>query len=167
MQVTYELTQRDFVDSFIAHHNRRRLERWSYRVVALFFFILAAMSLLLFVLQPTTDALPTVGPVFWFAACGLILLWVQPRWAARNQFSKQPRVQSCRTLVADTAGIHLRWSGGSSDLEWKNFIRWFECKSNFLLYSSPASFDIVPKRAFSPEQLSEFRGLLAQNISAK
>jgi len=142
------------------------MAKWFYRLLTLFFFMLAGVSLLLFALQPTTDALPTVGPVFGFAACGLVLLWVQPWWVARNQFSKQPAAQGSQTLMVDAAGIHLRWSCGSSDVEWKNFIRWSECRNDFLLHKSPASFDIVPKRAFSPEQLSEFRGLLAENISA-
>jgi YcxB-like protein len=70
-------------------------------------------------------------------------------------------------MVLDAAGVHWRWNGGSADVEWKNFIRFLECKSEFLLYSSPACFNILPKRALSPDQLSELRGLFAQNISSK
>ena len=70
-------------------------------------------------------------------------------------------------MLVDTVGIHLRWDGGASDVEWRMFIRWLECKNQFLLYTSPACFNILPKRAFVPQQLSEFRALLQDNISAR
>jgi len=65
----------------------------------------------------------------------------------------------------DATGVHWRWNGGASDVEWKNYIRYVESKRQFLLYLSPAAFNMVPKRALTSEQVSEFRTLLAQNIS--
>ena len=53
---------------------------------------------------------------------------------------------------------------GKSDFAWNNFIRYLEGKDHFLLYTSRASFTVVPKRAFGPQQLSEFHAILAQNI---
>ena len=68
-------------------------------------------------------------------------------------------------MFVDAVGVHLRWNGGSTDIQWKNFIRHLECENQFLLYSSPVSFSILPKRALTPEQLAEVRALLAQNLS--
>jgi YcxB-like protein len=72
-----------------------------------------------------------------------------------------------RTLTVDAIGAHWHWFGGSSVLAWKSFIRWHEGKNEFVLYTSPATFDIVPKRAFSEEELKDFRGLLSQEISSQ
>ncbi len=58
-----------------------------------------------------------------------------------------------------------RWNGGSSDVEWKNYVRAFEGKNQFLLYTSPACFNIIPKRVMTQEQLLELQRLLKQNIS--
>ncbi len=67
-------------------------------------------------------------------------------------------------MLLDTEGVHLRWSGGTSDLECNNFTRQLEDKNQFLLYTSPILFTVVPKRAFTAEQLSEFRTIVAQNV---
>jgi hypothetical protein len=90
---------------------------------------------------------------------------VSPWLITKRVFGKQPSLQGPRTLLLDTAGVHLRWTSGTTDLEWSNFARRLEDKNLFLLYTSPVFFTVVPKRAFTPEQLSEFRTILAQNIA--
>jgi YcxB-like protein len=91
-------------------------------------------------------------------------MWGSPWWAARNQFLKQPAAQGPRKVLLDLSGVHWRWNGGSADIEWKNFVRFQETKSQFLLYSSPACFNIIPKRAFTPDQIGSFRRLVAENL---
>jgi hypothetical protein len=106
-------------------------------------------------------------PLFTIAALWAVIRWGCPWLAAKNQFSKQPSAQGQKNITVDTAGVHWKWDGGQSDIEWKNFIRWVEAKDNFLLYSSPVAFNIVPKRAFTPEQIDEFRTILNQHIHSK
>ena len=67
-------------------------------------------------------------------------------------------------LTLDASGAHWRWNGGSSDVDWKNYIRWAEGRNQILFYTSPACFNILPKRAIAAEQLNEIRSLLNQNI---
>ncbi len=167
MEVTYELTQRDFFDSLIAHRNRSDFARWAFRLIVSVVCLLVGVGLLQFASHPKAETLSTFGPLFALAIMWVALLWVSPWLSARKQFSRQPGAQGPRTMVLDAAGVHWRWNGGSADVEWKNFIRFLESKSEFLLYSSPACFNILPKRALSPDQLSELRGLFAQNISSK
>ena len=64
----------------------------------------------------------------------------------------------------DGSGIHWRWKGGQADVEWTNFIRFLESNTLFLLYTSPACFNIVPKRAFTPGETESFRGLLQEKL---
>ena len=161
MEVTYKLTQEDFVDSFIAHRHRR----WSFRILVSITSIFFGGSLFLIVLRPTAETVSNVAPMLAVAAVWGVLLWVSPRKGGRSQFTKQPSAQGLITLIWDTSGVHWRWDGGTANIEYKNFIRFLESKHHFLLYSSPACFNIVPKRAFTPEQLSEFRSLLGEHIS--
>ena len=49
-------------------------------------------------------------------------------------------------------------------MEWTNFIRYLESKTLFLLYTSPACFNIVPKRALTPSETESFRGLLQEKM---
>jgi len=54
----------------------------------------------------------------------------------RRQFLQQPGAHGPKTLTLNASGARWKWNGASSDIEWKNYIR----------YTSPACFDILPKR---------------------
>jgi hypothetical protein len=165
MQVTYDLTQRDFYDSFIAHRNRTVISKWSFRLLACFLVPLIGWQLFALVEQPTRQTLSSLTPLFGLSVLWVWVIWVIPWRAARSQFLKQPAAQGPRTILLDATGIHMRWTGGSSDREWKNFIRWVEGRGQVLLYSSPASFSMIPERSLDDTQLSELRAILAQNIA--
>ena len=164
MEVTYELTQRDFYESLIAHRNRLVILKWARRLMVSFLFLLAAAGLVLLAVRPSSKTFTDLVPLFILAVVWAVFIWGWPWWAARGQFLKQPAAHGLKTVLIDETGIHWRWNWSSSDLEWKNYIRCLEAKNQFLLYPSPAHFNIVPKRAFTPEQMAEFRTLIAQNI---
>jgi|SRR5450631_958642 len=108
-----------------------------------------------------------------FPFFGLIALWLAiiaglpAWWSARRQFLKQPGARGARTVLFDGAGAHWHWNGGSSDIEWKNYVRSVEGKNQFLLYTSPACFNIIPKRAVGQQKLCEVRNILKQNVPGK
>jgi hypothetical protein len=162
MEISYELTQRDFTESFAAHRNRRSAGKWIRQIV--WWALILSSAFLLFGAIRTGNT-RTLLPFFVFVAILLVVLGGLPLWlSARKQFLKQPGAHGPRTVIFDAAGTHWRWSGGSSDVEWKNYIRWAEGDNQILLYASPACFNILPKRAIAAEQLSELRSLLSQNI---
>jgi hypothetical protein len=61
----------------------------------------------------------------------------------------------------------LERDGGSADIDWKNFLKWQESKTQFLLYTSPVAFNMIPKRVLTHEQISEVRLALSQNIPVR
>jgi hypothetical protein len=165
MEVTYELTQRDFFDSFVAHRNKSTFAKWSFRIAAAIAFLFVGVGLVLLAVRPNAQSLTNIAPLFVLAVMWSVLLWASPWWAARNQFSKQPAAQGPRTMLLDSSGVHWRWNGGSADIEWRNFIRFQETKNQFLLYSSPACFNIVPKRALTHDQVIALRQIVSENLS--
>jgi hypothetical protein len=165
VEVTYELTQKDFFDSFIAHRNRNALSKWAFRIIGLFAILSFALGLLGVVIRHNSQAWADFGQWFVLGSIWTGVVWILPWWSARNQFMKQPRAKGVRIMLLDDAGIRSQWNGGSADTGWSNYIRWIECDTEFLLYTSPACFNILPKSALLPEQLVEIRTRLAQNIS--
>lgn len=164
MEITYQLTQKDFTESFAAHRNRRGWAKW-FRLI--FFWSMALFSAFLLFGAVRAGTTRTLLPFFglmilWFAVLGGLPMW----WSARRQFLKQPGVHGPRTVSLDDTGAHWRWNGGSSDIEWKNYVRSVEGDNQILLYTSPACFNIIPKRALGQEQLNEMRSLLKQHVSA-
>jgi YcxB-like protein len=167
MQVTYELAQKDFFESFVAHRNRNTITKWFIRLLVSVLLLVSALGLIGVLLTHDSQMLSNFAPLFALLVVWAVLLWGTPWWAARRQFTKQPAAHGAKTVLLDSLGVHWRWNGGSSDVEWRNFIRWVESKNEFLLYSSPACFNIVPKRAFTSEQLAEMRSFLSDNICAQ
>jgi hypothetical protein len=161
MEIAYELTQKDFTESFSAHRNRRPLVKWTRRI-----FVLLVLLVSLFLLS---GSIKSGNTTVLFPFFGLVILWLAiiaalPSWSARRQFLKQPGARGGRTVVFDGTGAHWKWNEGSSDIEWKNYVRLVEGKNQILLYSSPACFNIIPKRAIGEAELSEVRNLLKQKI---
>jgi hypothetical protein len=166
MRIDYELTEKDFTESYAVHRNRNALTKWGRR---LFVWIVVLITLLVFVgflVKPSVQAARNLLPFFGLVLLWLGILWILPRWLMRRQFSKQPGAHGPRTVLLDASGAHWQWNGGSSDVEWKNYIRSAEGKNQILFYTSPACFNILPKRGLPTEQLNELRDLLKTNIPA-
>jgi hypothetical protein len=167
MQMAYELTQQDFYDGFIAHRNRTPLSKWSFRILVSAMFLLVGLALLGAVSRPGTRTPSLLLPLVGLLALWSFVTWGAPWWSARSQYGKQPSAKGLRTLLLDNEGVHKRGNGVAADYEWRSLIRWVESNNQFLLYSSPASFNIVPKRSMTPEQVNEFRTLLTENIKPR
>jgi hypothetical protein len=164
MEVTYQLVQRDFFDSLVAFRNRSALRKWGLRIIGFSTLGLAAIGLLMLAMYPNAQYLSTYGPILFIAGLWVLMLWGGPWWAARMQFRKQPSVQGPITATLSEKGVSWKWDGGSSEVEWKTFHRWQECKTQFLLFTSPVMFNMIPKRVLSPEQESEVRNLLTEHV---
>lgn len=128
-----------------------------------FVFLFPAIGLLTFVTNRETK-IGTILPLFILAGIWALLIWGAPWFSARSQFLQQPAAKGSRTMTLDGSGVHWRWNGGQADVEWRNFIRFVESKTVFLLYTSPACFNIVPKRAFVAGEAESFRGLLQEKV---
>ncbi|MGA9040981.1 MAG: YcxB family protein [Terriglobales bacterium] len=167
MQIAYELTQKDFIEAYSAHRNRSPLSKWSRRIFICIAGLSTAVIALGFLVKPSVQAAKALLPFFGLFAAWILILWVLPRWTMRRQFLRQPGAHGPRTVLFDASGAHWRFDGGSSDIEWRNYIRSVEGKNQILFYTSPACFNILPKRAIAAEQLSEIRLLLKQSIQTR
>ena len=162
MEITYELTQRDFLNSLLAHRSRTGIAKWSFRVMSVFIFLIPGIGVVSLILKPSMKTFSDSFPLFILGGIWALFIWGLPRWSARTQFSKQPGAKGPRQMKLDTDGVHWRWSGGSADVEWKNFVRLLETKDEFLLYTSRVCFNIVPKGELSAEQIDQVRMMLTQ-----
>ena len=94
----------------------------------------------------------------------ILILWVSPYFSARSQFRGSRTAQGPKTLEASATELTFRSEHGSSHLQWSCFVAWVEEKQVFALFTNPKVFVLLPKRAFTAEQIGEFRELLRQNI---
>jgi hypothetical protein len=71
------------------------------------------------------------------------------------------------TIDATATGLNFRSAHANSQVQWTLFVKWAEHKQSFALFMSPESSTVIPKQAFAPEQLDEFRELLRLNVPNK
>jgi hypothetical protein len=164
MEIPHQLSEQDFVEAFRVHYKRSILMKWIARICFAFAVLMAAAVFGGAIYDPRQRTVANLLPISLVLVLWFFVLRIYPRWNSRRQFRKQPGVQSPRVVTFDATGAHWRWDGGSSDVAWKNYIRWEEGQGQILLYLSPASFEILPTRGLHAAQMAELREMLKQNI---
>ena len=163
MQVTYQLTQKDLREALTAHRNPSAsifLRPVSYLLLLGFFSGLCVLLAHFNSARFSTDLRLLEFGSLWAA-----ILWALPWVSARQQFFRTPSFSAPKAMSCNPDGILWDWDGGSTEVEWKSFIRLHETKRLLLLYTSPSFFQLVPKRAFNSEELANFRALLGTKFA--
>ncbi len=70
------------------------------------------------------------------------------------------------TMEASDTGLTVHTAHADSKASWSAYVAWAETKSVFVILPQPRIYVPIPKRAFTPEQLVEFRELLGRHIKA-
>jgi hypothetical protein len=89
------------------------------------------------------------------------LTWSMLTMSIKRTFGFSTQLHQPLRYVFGAEGVGVHAEAGSSSYEWNQFVRVLEIPEWFLLYQNQATFNPVPKSAFSAEQLDQFRGLLA------
>jgi hypothetical protein len=127
--------------------------------------LLTSIIVLLFDRNGESPSIAFAGFAFgivWFA-----YMFAAPRFFSRRQFRNNPTARSPIVLDASEPGLEIRTAHSDSKMSWPAFVDWGESKSVFIILPQPRTYVPIPKRAFSDEQLSEFRELLRRNIVPK
>jgi hypothetical protein len=109
MQISYELTQKDFTEAYFAHRNRKALGKWSRRVFIWITGLATAIIIFGFLVKPSIQQAKALLPFFGLVAAWIVMLWLLPWWTMRRQFLGQPGARGPRTLTLDETGAHWRF----------------------------------------------------------
>jgi hypothetical protein len=119
---------------------------------------------MLAIFDPSVQTLKISGAILLFAALWFSFMLLAPRYSARRQFRGSPTAQSPMTLGITDAGLEIHSAHSDSKVAWSAFVAWAESKSLFVILPQPRIYIPIPKRAFTEEQVSEFREILRRNI---
>jgi hypothetical protein len=107
------------------------------------------------------------GPVL----CGAVLvatLFVTPRTRARKLLESLAKGGDRHASYRfDGEGLTFRTAGSTTTSAYRTIAEYREGKAAFLVYHSPGVAHVIPKRAFSPEDLARVSARLAANVKAK
>lgn len=161
MEITYEMTETDFVQAMNVHRYSKGPTPISVMVVS------AVGGFVLWELVTHHGSPSHLLPALIFASlvCVGFLFIASPRRLAVKQFRSMPSGRGPKSIRLDEAGLHWRWDGGALDLEWKNITKFVESPNQFVLYTSAILFNPLPKRGLSTEQISELRSFVLDHLS--
>ncbi len=167
MQFTFQLTAEDYRDGAIAWRNIRPWRRWIVNAVYIVGSIAIVVSMIRIFRELSTSTLAMLGAVLGFLVFWLAIMWAAPRLSARRQFRNTPTAHTPVTIDASDTGLHIQSVHADSKAAWSAYLAWCEYKSVFVILPQRRIYVPIPKRAFTPEQLVEFRELLGRNINPK
>lgn len=101
----------------------------------------------------TTSLLSTLVPTLLF----VVVWWFVYRMTVRRTLSLTPQMREARRCHIGPEGLKMQAETFLSEYDWTAFQNKVETPEAFLLFTSPMTAVILPKRAFSPEQLTVFR----------
>ncbi len=166
MKITYRITADEYADAQRAHCSSKPSWRWRTRISIAVAVLLLAGSVAVTIFDPEMGVM--MRPVviilsIWF--CLFLLRYGNFLW--RWQYKKNDSLKRECTAEINDEGVTSSTEAAHSEMKWISFIRWYEGKNVFLLYQQPRIFNIVPKRAFGPGELEQFRDLLQRKIPAR
>ena len=123
----------------------------------------AILLVVVFVLYVTGNLNSNGMPIEIFLILGLVFtLWVPFRLyrSAQKHYQSNKRIQEKLTYTFDEEKMHVSGESFEGTSDWKNVHKVSELKEYMMIYQSRATANMIPKSAFSPEQLSQFKAIL-------
>ncbi len=139
------------------------LSFYSWRKYLSVLVIFGIVGILLGVLNPS---------VRYAILCGLVLIGVSvyawlwlPRLTRKTLAS--PSFLSEQQIEINETGFSMHSDAMQSNIQWSQFLNWSENESSFLLYPTPYTFVVIPKRCLAIGQPEIVRELLRVHVAKK
>jgi len=162
----YQLNEDDFVDAQ-RMHMRKALGRVSRAAFVLFGIIIvsAIVVTIYWFTRGSSEVGHQLQPFVLFVTVGvLVILYIWSGIPYRRHFRKIRALQTPMKFAVNEDEVLASSARGEGKIAWTAFEDWRESKKNFLLYSQPNLFHVVPKRVMQSHQISVFRDLLKNRI---
>ena len=77
--------------------------------------------------------------------------------ATRRTYRKHKALHRPYTFSWSESGLKITSESGEWHVAWSDYLKWDENALIFILYQAPRLFNILPKRALTPEQIVDLR----------
>lgn len=151
MRVTFDLVQRDFLEAYRRHHEARRAVRW---LLVLFAVVLAAGTYLAFTQRVLLGGMSIVAALVLAA-----VLFAKPRLEAQRALRESGTVGAAVTVEFTESGAVHTVEAMRREWQWRSVRRFVETPNLLLFHHHDGSRTILPKRAFTAEQLAHLHAL--------
>lgn len=158
MEVQYQCNLDDYDEAVKAH---RPVQVKLGALVILLMLVVAAEAVL-GKLGFRQETITLVGLVL--ISASVLLTAVLRPFLVRKGFQDHPNFGREQVLRIDEDGFHSKNEVQQSDTHWRAYLGWRETRNLFVLYLGKSLFQVIPKRAFSSEELGDLRQLLQNKL---
>jgi len=89
-------------------------------------------------------------------------------WSSKHKWRREPLYQTEHEVSFSDEGVYFRMGVIESNLDWKYYQRVMESPNGLLMVYGNDSFNLLPKRAFSDENLFDhFRSLATKHLKTQ
>jgi len=158
--VSLTLTADDYVAANRLHFLQHLRTRW--RAIVAFTIWFAAYLIWMWVAyNDGWNATAMIATSACFVAFPLILMvakyFLFIPISTRRTFQKQKTLHQPCIYSWSEAGLTLANESGEWRVAWSDYLKWREDGRIFMFYQAPRLFNMVPKRALTPEQVTDLR----------
>jgi len=169
MKITYHITREDYIDAQKLHRSKSpsgaiRAIRLGAQVLAVAIFLILLAWV---VISRDRGLWPSLAPLFILGVLWALLLWVWVPFNWRRCYAKDRRLHDEFTAEISEEGVYMESPTFNANLKWGLFLRFLESDRVFLLYQTSRMFNLLPKLAFAPTEIDEFRQLLRCKLPDK
>jgi YcxB-like protein len=169
MKISYRITREDFIDAQKLHRSKGhsavvRAIRLGAKLVAVAIFLILLAWV---VISGDRGLWPSLAPLFILGIIWAFAMWVWAPFYWRRCYAKDRRLQHDFTADISEDGIHLESLDFDAKLKWALYLRFLESDRVFLLYQTNRMFNLLPKAAFGPGEIEEFRQLAHRKLPDK
>jgi len=152
-EINFQYTEADF-RGFMTHYYRKGAGKKTMYILAASGLLAAGWPLINGGLTVTS----LIAAIFTFALIGAIWYFTL-RFSTSRIFKANPQMLEKRRCTFDTEHLIVYGETFSADYQWNGFKNAAETPDSFLMFTTGFSAIILPKRAFSEEQMRSFRQL--------
>ena len=156
--VSLTLTAEDYVAANRLHYLKCL---WSWHVLAAFAMLVVAYLIWMWIAH--IDRWGAIGVIALNAGfAGVVVLMIANYFlfvpiTTRRTYRKQKTLHRPYTYSWSETGLTVTSTSGEWQVAWGDYLKWAEDAQVFVLYQAPRLFNMVPKRALSPEQIVDIR----------
>jgi hypothetical protein len=161
MRLVYKVSEDDWAEAYrLFVVNEKPTRRMSRRIMPWMGGLMILLSIIILASDKEAfGALPFGLMGIYFVYCSFAL-----RRFFRKLYKKNRELQHEITADVSEESVHVITSLSDTHLQWKAIIRFVESDKIFMFFYSEWTFSIVPKRAFTADDIGPFRELLRRKI---
>ena len=161
MNITYQLTQDEYLQAVNLHH------RTGKRVFMLALYAMLATMIVIVGtdFSNTREIITNSLAAFFSISFYMLFVRMLSAYQAKSVYQKSTTLPHEITLHISGKGIKLDKNSNNASIPWSAFSQWKNDERFYLLYTNPRRFNVIPIRAMSTVQKKELDVYLKKYIS--